>query len=405
MIVHPTRGRIPFKPYPYQVAFLKDRSARRLIVKARQIGMSQAVAIEAVHKAIHVPLSTILFVSRNQDAAENLLTYCYNVIYSLRDMPDMVQANQSEIVFGNGSRIMSLPANPNTGRSFAASDVYLDEFAFQAYADRIYQSVSPTTSHGGNMTVLSSPDGRANHFYTLWSGAEGGEWSRTTIRWNECPVYDQAWYDRTRPQYTAQQWATEYDCDFVTSGDALFDHDEIDALPTGWRGFQPPTPGRDYVTFWDLGRRRDATVGITLDVTDPGDLQVVAYQREIGLPYSRIEALIDERAERYGGFNAAESNGIGDPIIEHCRNPVYPYVTSRRSKIDMLTALKRAMEQRRLHLNIEQARIELGLYQWADEHLVQDVVMALAGAVFVSEIQPQGDLIWTEDEYVEISPY
>ncbi len=49
-IVLPTEGRQPFVPYSYQEALLLDRSPRRLILKARQTGISNAVAIEALHK-------------------------------------------------------------------------------------------------------------------------------------------------------------------------------------------------------------------------------------------------------------------------------------------------------------------------------------------------------------------
>jgi phage FluMu gp28-like protein len=184
-IIHPTRGRIPFRPYSYQSDFLQDKARRRLVVKARQIGWSQVVAIEAIHKAIFSPDSTILFVSRNEKQASHLLGYCYAAISGIRDeVPVPVRQNQSEMVFANGSHIISLPANKSTGRGFAAGDVYLDEYAFQEYAADIYRSIVPTLSHGGRLTVFSTPDGRANHFYQLWAGIEAGEWSRYLV-W--CP--------------------------------------------------------------------------------------------------------------------------------------------------------------------------------------------------------------------------
>ena len=50
-IVLPTEGRQRFQPYRYQVALLKDFSSRRLILKARQTGISNVVAIEALQDA------------------------------------------------------------------------------------------------------------------------------------------------------------------------------------------------------------------------------------------------------------------------------------------------------------------------------------------------------------------
>jgi hypothetical protein len=73
-IVHPQRGRIAFDPYPYQRRFFEMyRSPRRLVNKARQIGFSQAFALEALHGAVTESESTILLVSRSQDMAVNLL--------------------------------------------------------------------------------------------------------------------------------------------------------------------------------------------------------------------------------------------------------------------------------------------------------------------------------------------
>jgi hypothetical protein len=377
-IIHPTRGRIAFNPYPFQVTFLQDRTPRRLIVKARQIGMSQAVGLEASHKAAYTPDSTVLLVSRNEKLAANLLGYCYTAIETARDeLPALTRQSQSEIEFANGSRIMSLPANRSTGRGFAAGDVYLDEFAFQEYAEDIYRSVSPILGHGGRLTVLSTPDGRANHFFRLWSGIDGGEWSRHLFDWRACPVYDDAWYERERPNYTAQNWASEYECDFIASGQAVFRDEDIKRCEDGWLGLQPAQPGRHYITAWDIGRRADATVGVTLDVSaEPW--QLVAYERLLGVPYPAIQQRIELRHAAYPGEHWIESNGVGDPVMENLHVSVDPFTTTRKSKADAITALALAHEQGTLKHGVKQLAVECQLYQWDDKDLIQDSVMAAA---------------------------
>src|SRR6476646_19931 len=63
-IVHPVRGRIPFAPYAYQAAFLNSYAEpRRIVLKSRQVGFSQAVALEALYVAIHEAEATILLIS------------------------------------------------------------------------------------------------------------------------------------------------------------------------------------------------------------------------------------------------------------------------------------------------------------------------------------------------------
>lgn len=83
-VVTPWAGRIPFEPYDYQTRYLEDTTTRRLILKARQVGMSNAIAIEAIYKAITTPDRMILMVSRTGQLAQQLITYCRHTLASLR---------------------------------------------------------------------------------------------------------------------------------------------------------------------------------------------------------------------------------------------------------------------------------------------------------------------------------
>jgi len=381
-----------------------DRSPRRLIVKARQIGFSQVIALEAVHEAIYQPDSTILLVSRNGELAASLLGYCYNAIAGLTDIPELTKTNESEMGLANGSRIKSLPANRSTGRGFTGRSVYLDEYAYLEYAQDIYQGVSPILGHGGRLTVCSTPDGRGNHFYQLYAGIDGGSWSRHVVPWRECPTYDQAWYERERPKYTAASWASEYDCDFVASGQAVFNTADVEACATGWKGLHGPELNRRYVTAWDIGRRNDATVGITLDVTDPV-YQIVAFERMLGVPFPVQQRAIEARARLYRGDTYIESNNQGDPVIENLAVPVFAWTTTARTKEAMITSLVLAHEQRRFRHGIDQLKLECLMYQWDDRAIIQDAVIAAAIAVHCAEHQAPVDEVVTYEEYVNISPY
>lgn len=376
-IVLPTEGRKSIEPYRYQAALWTDRSPRRIILKARQTGLSNAIAIEALHLAIHRPDSTILFVSRNQDAARGLIGYVQHTLNGLRAAPVLTKENQGEIAFANGSRIVSLPANPSTGRGIAATRVYLDEFAFCGYDSLIYESIIGTISTGGGMTILSTPNGRNNMFFRLWAGLEGGEWSRHSIHWSDCPRYDEAWAARTRASMTRQSFAQEYDLDFITSGDAVFDADDLARCKDGHN--PDPDTCEELVTAWDIGRRQDHTVGITLGRR--GEVwHVVGFQRFMA-PYPVIQAAI-ERTRRDMGPTWVESNGVGDPVIENLSVSVEPFVTTARTKTQAIQALQLLVQQGRFKHNVEQLDREMSLYQWADDGIVQDAVMAAAIAAY-----------------------
>jgi hypothetical protein len=376
-IVLPTEGRMPFSPYPYQRGLLDDRSLRRVVLKARQTGMSNVIAIEALHLAITRPDSTILFVSRNQQAARVLITYAQHTLSGLRQIPELTNETQSELAFPNGSRIISLPATASTGRGFAATRVYLDEFAFCAYDGLIYESIVGTVSTGGDLTVLSTANGRNNVFFRLWSGVEGGDWTRHRIHWSDCPRYDDAWAERTRAGMTRQAFAQEYDLDFLTSGDAVFDPADLALCGDDWDG---AADCDQYVTAWDIGRRQDHTVGITLGQRDDA-WHVVAFERFLA-PYPVIQARIEARARTFKGRHVVESNGVGDPVIENLTCRVDPFTTTAKTKVQAIQALQLLIQQHRFKHMEKQLGAELSVYEWADAGIVQDSVMAASIAAF-----------------------
>lgn len=390
-VVHPSRGRIPFAPYPYQARFLDAHAApRRIVVKARQIGFSQCIALESLWYALHMPEITIILVSRNQDLATNLLRYCYQTYNGLREAPELVKANESEMGFPNGSRIKSIPANRSTGRGFAASRVYLDEFAFAPYAEDIYQSVSPAVSQGGHLTIGSTPYGSTNLFHDLYR-----DWPAASpsflLPWHQCPAYytpaeadagtphaEAKWYQCERPHYTAAQWAEEYDADFSGSGDNVFQPAAITRAEEGATGDAPPTPNHRYVISVDVGRRNDPTVINVVDTTET-PYQRVYHERIERQPYPVLQQRIADAARRYPGTLWVESNGVGDPVIENLDVPARPFVTTSKSKVQAIQALALLLENGTLKARwTDQERRELRTYRYDDRDLVQDCVMSLA---------------------------
>jgi hypothetical protein len=395
-VVHPTKGRIRFEGYQYQKALLADRSPARLVCKSRQVGITAVLALETCHIALHQPGATILWLSKDREAASLALGYAKT---ALRGLDAKLERDAETFIrLENGSKVISLPASPATARGFAATAVYLDEFAHVHYAQEVYQSVEPTVAQGGRITAISTPAGKANLFFLLWSGQQGGEWSRQTIYWYDCPAYNPdgyrllavaerqtvgergEWYRQMRPKFTAQSWAQEFCCDFAGSGAARFRPGDVERAHQGASGPQPPQEGKAYITAWDIGRRQDATVGVT--ITGEAPYQVVAFDRYEGLPYPEIQRRIEGRAGRYPGYNFVESNGPGDPVIENLAVRVTPFVTTAKSKAQILDSLALALEGGNLKWrDWPQLDTEVLLYQDEDSDLVQDCVMALAIAV------------------------
>lgn len=392
-IVTPSQGVAPWEPYDYQRKLLEDRSPRRLVLKARQTGLSTAIALEALYYALHFEHDRTLFISRNQEMAGLLIRYCQVALAGMPDSVRPIAESQSKLTFVNGSEIVSLPANPATGRGYPASRVYPDEFAFAEYADLIYQSILPTLSNGGQLTVLSTPKGRNNLFFRLWQGFEGGEWSRHTVHWSDCPRYrdDPTWEARTRASMTRQAFGEEFDLDFISSGDAVFAPEDLAAARVG---HMASSLGCErYVTAWDIGRRQDHTVGITLGERLDG-WHVVDFERFLA-PYPVIQQRIEARALQYGR-TIVESNGVGDPVIENLSVKVEPFQTTAKTKTQAIQALQLLLQQRRFKFGQEHDQLEreLSLYEWVDQGLVQDCVMAAAIAAVIAVPPDRTGSIW-----------
>jgi phage FluMu gp28-like protein len=70
----------------------------------------------------------------------------------------------------NGSRIIGLPANPDTARGYSGN-VILDEFAFHGDARKIYAACLPIITRGYSIEVISTPNGTTGKFYEIAKAA------------------------------------------------------------------------------------------------------------------------------------------------------------------------------------------------------------------------------------------
>lgn len=416
-IVHPIHGRMRFRARPFQRTFWKDRSKRRLICKARQIGMSQAVGAEAVGLAMK-SICTILMISRNEDQAIQLLGYCKTIYHNLDHAEvGLTGENTRLMTFANGSRIVSLPANKGTGRGFAATHVYFDEAAWAMYAEQIWQSVAPTVSSGGWITVLSSPDGDTNLFGRMVAGEYGkvipysglsltdtSVWSYHHIPWTANPAYtseEPTWFADNRSNYTDEQWASEFEASIEKTGQRVFNQEHLNRMIEGWVGVEdendplvygdlwwtPPFPGHIYMSAWDLGRKHDATVGITVDVTEDTH-QIVCFERFMGMDWPDQEERFEARYNTYPGHHAIDATGLGDVFLQNLQfagfGDVIPVVFSRTVKPNVVDELVRSVERGAIKGGLYTVLEEMRKYRRDDKRLVQDTVMSLGMCEYVS---------------------
>jgi len=169
-------GKIEPELYPYQRRWVEDESRFKIACKARQIGFTFAAAWRVVDRRLDIPGTTLwLSASERQalEAMEHIRRFAKELAVAAIHEEDFIEGTlvkQQTVRFPNGSRIVALPANPDTVRGFAG-DVVLDEFAFHRDADSIWRAAFATATRGFQLEVISTPNGARGKYYELAKAA------------------------------------------------------------------------------------------------------------------------------------------------------------------------------------------------------------------------------------------
>lgn len=182
--------------YPYQRRWVEDDARFKIACKARQIGFTFAAAWRVVDKRLHNDGLTVwLSASERQalEAMEHIRRFAKELRVVAIFEEDFVKGTlvkQYTVRFPNRSRIVALPANPDTVRGFAG-DVVLDEFAFHRDADAIWRAAFATATRGFQIEIISTPNGTRGKFYELARAAGlvdfippsgGSHWAELGVR-------------------------------------------------------------------------------------------------------------------------------------------------------------------------------------------------------------------------------
>lgn len=254
---------------PYQQRWIEDRSILKIVLKARQIGYSFALSLEGVLTAIEESCN-VMFLSASLRQSRELMEKVYTHLRALNMLTGELIAKARENaeecaiqVAGHRSRIISLPANPDTVRGFSGH-IFLDEFAFHRDDRAIWAAMIPTITRGFKVRIASTPNGKQNLFYELWT--HGEDWSRHRVDIYQA-VADGLAVDvesLRRAVGDPDTWAQEFECAFIDEATAYLTYDLINACedPEAGRSGDPATlrgEGPLYLGV-DIGRKRDLTV-------------------------------------------------------------------------------------------------------------------------------------------------
>lgn len=163
----------------YQRNWVQDKSRFKIGVVTRQGGKSFGTALEAVLDCVERKTMWV-FLSAGERQSKELMgkaaMHSRAVGHAVQELESEYWTDKEtkykmlEIVFPNGSRIVGLPANPDTARGWSAN-ILLDEFALHRDSREIWKALFPTVTRGYVIRVISTFKGKTNKFYELFFGA------------------------------------------------------------------------------------------------------------------------------------------------------------------------------------------------------------------------------------------
>ena len=168
----------PIPVLPYQERWIEDDSLLKIAVWSRQSGKSFAAALRAVLKCSDKRTQYIVL-SKGERQSRLFMEKVKDFCQAFKDLkmlsefeagPESAEKTMEVFFPDTGSRIIGLPANPDTARGYSGH-IVLDEFAFHGDAHKIFAACFPIITRGYSIEVISTPNGTAGKFYEIAKAA------------------------------------------------------------------------------------------------------------------------------------------------------------------------------------------------------------------------------------------
>ena len=370
---------------PYQRRWLQDRSRRKIWLASRQVGKSFAIAMEAVTEALRSRCNNLILSSSERQSREVM----HKVLMHMRYMGahsvgvvGIARERQEEVTLHNGSRILSLAANPDTARGFSGN-VYLDEFAFHTDAGAIWRAMYPAISRGYKVRVASTPNGKGGMFHRLWEQADGFSHHKVDVHDAVAEGLKVDIEQLRQGVADPEAWAQEFMCQFVDESTAWLPFDEITACQNDEAGAdgQISPAGGEYYMGVDVGRRHDLSVFWAFEKT--GD---VFWSRSLKVmrdaTFSAQREYLYSLLKRPGLVRCAmDASGLGTQLAEEAAAEfgprVEPVTFTPQIKELMACTVKRHFQERTIRVPRDSAIRE-------DLHSVRRTVTASGNVRFAA---------------------
>ena len=270
---------VPFVLWDKQREVLKQFQEFRLniILKARQLGLSWLAIAFSAWNIVTKAGYQVVALSRTEEEAKELVR---RLKFILDNLPEWMITEKDKdnkrdglkwdsktlevtVYHKHPSVFKSFPASQDSGRSFTANLVILDEWAFQQWANEIWSAAYPVVNRptGGAVIGLSTAK-RLTLFEDIWIKATKGlnTFNRIFLPWWTDPRRTQEWYEQTKKDlpnsYKAEYPATPEEAFEAAEGVAFgeFSYDihvcEPFEIPSFWQKWMAVDNGYNDPFAW-----------------------------------------------------------------------------------------------------------------------------------------------------------
>ena len=176
---------VTLKPFPLQLEYVRElwtvlQSSQRVVVaKSRQMLVSWVAAAFCLWTARFKENQACYWQSQQWDEAVEKVCmptggFMGRIQFMERHLPEWMRQNVKEsegrIQFPNGSIVQSLAGGADKARGKTFSLFIADEFAHQEDQRGVFLTVMPLIQKGAKAVFISTPNGTANEFCTIYHG-------------------------------------------------------------------------------------------------------------------------------------------------------------------------------------------------------------------------------------------
>ena len=257
--------------------------------------------------------------------------------------------SKAEIKFSNGSRIIAIPANPDTARGYSANLV-LDEFAIHERPWDIWAAIYPSITNPINgkkkLRIVSTPKGLGNKFADLWNKNENYSKHKLTI----VEAVEQGLkidLEELRAGLDDNDiWLQEYMCEFIDSSGVLLPYELIAKCEAPICAADTDAPR---FIGMDIGRSHDlsvitelAKVGDRLILVRKEELHKKSFQEQLEVLSSILSAKAVQKC-------CIDATGLGMMFAEEAKRRhggrIEAVTFSHKTKGEMYSTMRKRFEE------------------------------------------------------------